>query len=167
MTGFVTSVAFDPVGKRVLAASIDGRVGVWDAATGALAGRWECHRGPVNYGCAVEWVPSPGGVPEHLIAVATAYGRVLIVDVGSGAVRVLHAEHEDWVRQLRVTPDGRYVASSSQNGIGRVFDLQRDTLVGRADRDGRIVLAIDRRDRGGRSPRAPHPRGRDVTGTAV
>jgi hypothetical protein len=34
MTGFVTSVAFDPVRNRVLAASIDGRVGVWDAATG-------------------------------------------------------------------------------------------------------------------------------------
>lgn len=37
MTGFVTSVAFDPVGNRVLAASIDGRVGAW-----------ECHQGPVN-----------------------------------------------------------------------------------------------------------------------
>ena len=92
---------------------------------------------PDDYASAVEWLR------DHRVVVATAYGRVLTVDVGTGAVRLLHAEHEDWVRQLRVSPDGRYVVSCSQNGVGRVFDLQQDTLVGGADLDGHTVLALD------------------------
>jgi WD40 repeat protein len=46
--GFVTSVAFDPVGGRVLAAAVDGCVRVWDARTGRRVGRWACHQGPVT-----------------------------------------------------------------------------------------------------------------------
>jgi hypothetical protein len=39
---------------------------------------------PDDCGSAVEWVPAPDGAPEHLVAVATAYGRVLTLDVGTG-----------------------------------------------------------------------------------
>ena len=56
---------------------------------------------------------------------------------------LFRSEHEDWIRQLRVSPDSRFVLSTSQNGVGRVFDLRRNTLVGRADLDGRTVLALD------------------------
>jgi WD40 repeat protein len=98
---------------------------------------------PDDYGCAVEWVPDPAGAAERRVVVATAYGRAHLVDVATGATRLLHAEHEDWVRQLRVSPDGRYVASASQNGVGRVFDLHAGTAVAQDALRGRAVAALD------------------------
>jgi WD40 repeat protein len=133
------SAAMDAAGTRVATVGESNLLHVHGPGPGDQA-TWQL---PDDYASAVEWVPALDGAPEHLAAVATAYGRVLTVDVETGAVRPLHAEHEDWVRELRVSPDGRYVATTSQNGIGRVFDLQQNTLVGRADLDGRTVLAID------------------------
>lgn len=93
--------------------------------------------------CAVDWVPTPGGGTERRVAVATPYGRVHVVDVATGESRTLHGDHEDWIRQLRVSSDGRQVASTSQNGTGRVFDLHHGRLVARRQLADHVVASLD------------------------
>jgi WD40 repeat protein len=61
--------------------------------------------------------------------VGTAYGELLHVELASACVRRLHAEHEDWIRSLCVTPDGRYAISASQQGVCRAYDLVEDRVV--------------------------------------
>ena len=138
-TGVHWFAAIDGGGRRVALVGEDGLLHLWwpgrrDVVTWTL---------PEDYSCGVEWVPTPGGEPERWVAVATPYGRVHVVDVDTGDTRTLHSEHEDWIRQLRVSPDGRYVASTSQNGVGRVFDLSDSQLVAQGQLVGRVVAALD------------------------
>jgi WD40 repeat protein len=67
---------------------------------------------------------------QDKVVVGNGYGRVYSVDLNSRDVQLLHAEHEIWISSLRVTPDGRFVAStSSENCVGRVYDLHSECLV--------------------------------------
>ena len=68
--------------------------------------------------------------PGHSRALlADARGRVWAMDLETGTGELLHEAHEDWVRALHVTSDGRYVVSASQNGIWRVYDLATRRLL--------------------------------------
>ena len=60
---------------------------------------------------------------------AEATGRVRAVDIGTGTAKVLHAAHEDWIRSVDVTANGRFVVSASQNYVGAVYDLEQGRLV--------------------------------------
>lgn len=64
-----------------------------------------------------------GDDARHAI-VSTADGDVRRLDLNSGASIRLHAVHEDWVRSLQASPDGRFVLSVSQNSIATVWDLE-------------------------------------------
>ncbi len=86
------------------------------------------HRLPDAHNCVIESVPG-----ESLVAVGSAYGRVSLVDVGSGDSQPLHGEHEDWIRVLRVSGDGRRVFSASQNGSARVYDRRLGQVTDRFD----------------------------------
>jgi WD40 repeat protein len=138
-TGVHWFAAIDGRGQRVALVGEDDLLHLWwpgpdDVVTWTL---------PDDAGCGVEWVPTPGDAPERSVVVATAYGRVHLVDVDTGDHRTLHSDHEDWIRQLRVSPDGRYVASTSQNGVGRVFDLRHGRLVAQGELVDRVVAALD------------------------
>ena len=84
------------------------------------------HRLPDAHNCVIESVPGEG-----LVAVGSAYGRVSLVNVDSSESQPLHGEHEDWIRVLRVSPDGRRIFSVSQNGSGRLFDRSANRVVER------------------------------------
>ncbi len=75
--------------------------------------------------------------------VGTAYGEVFRVELSSGRVRRLHAQHEDWIRSLRVTPNGRHVISASQQGVCRAYDLAADRLVHTPQLARHPVAAVD------------------------
>ena len=98
---------------------------------------------PDSHNCVIEAVPG-----ESLVAVGSAYGRVSLVDVNSGDCQPLHGEHEDWIRVMRVSSDGRRIFSVSQNGSARIYDrdLERVTerfgyrpiAIGDFDAEGRL-----------------------------
>lgn len=91
------------------------------AADGAPTAKLSLARSPTS---AVRIVP--GG--RH-VAVADGAGGVSLIDLASGAAELLHRAHEDWIRRVQVTPDGRCVVSDSQNGICRIYDLARRRLL--------------------------------------
>ena len=133
--------AIDRSGARLAAVGEDDVLRIWTLGGGTVT--WTL---PDDRSCAVEWVPvGRGGATdvEGFVAVATPHGSVYLVDTTSGGCRLLHAAHEDWVRQLRASADGRYLASVSQNGRGALFDLDSDTLTLDGHLAGRVTTGLD------------------------
>ena len=65
---------------------------------------------------------------DGTLLLATAAGAV--VRLGhDGEERELHARHEDWIRCIDVSPDGRYAVSASQNCVVVLYDLLAGTCV--------------------------------------
>ena len=61
--------------------------------------------------------------------IATANGDVRRLDLASGRTEVLHAANGSFVRCFQRSPDGRFLLSSSEHGIGAVYDLDAGRLV--------------------------------------
>ncbi len=93
---------------------------------------------PTDLCCAIALLPDGATA-----IVGTAYGELFRVELSSRGVRSLHAQHEDWIRSLRVTPAGRYAISASQQGVCRVYDLTADRLVETRQLPRHSVAAVD------------------------
>jgi WD40 repeat protein len=102
-------------GTTIVSAGEDDTVRVWQR-DGSLSATYRHAAGLVS---AVRLLPD-----RRAVLLGDARGRVSYLDFGSGECKRLHEAHEDWIRAVHVTPDGRYVVSVSQNFICRVYDLE-------------------------------------------
>ena len=101
----VTSVAFSPDGKRLVTASWDGTVKVWDAATGQETLTLKGHTGGVS---SVAF--SPDG---KRIASASEDETVKVWDAATGQETLTLKGHTDAVLSVAFSPDGKRIASAS------------------------------------------------------
>ena len=109
-----TRIAVSAKGELVAAGSYDGRVRIWDAATGKPVAVLAGHTGPVR-DVAVD---STGG----RIAAASNDLTVRVWDVSKKeSIQVLHG-HSDWVYTVAFSADGRFLASGSTDGTARLWD---------------------------------------------
>jgi WD40 repeat protein/predicted Ser/Thr protein kinase len=119
-TSKILSAAFRPDGRRLVTASADGTVRQWDAATGQpVEPPFDHHTGEVlcaSYSPDGEWIASGG--TDRTVRLWRAKGRE--------EVSVLHG-HTGAVYEVAFTPDGRRLASLSQN---RGLDWAGDDSVG-------------------------------------
>ncbi len=128
------SLAFDTASGRLVTASLDGSVRIWDIKAGAAARTLSS--GPR----ARHAIFSPSG---DRVAVASEDGRIRIFDPNSGVlVRQLDG-HEPGriVRRLVFDSAGALLMSASDDGTGRIWDTRdgavKFVLDGHRDRDGR------------------------------
>ena len=111
----IRAVAITPDGRRVVSASSDLTVRVWNLNTGRQEQLLEGHDHTVQ---AV--TVSPDG---RFIASASSDHTVMVWDMESGQVVHTLRGHEDWVRCVAITPNSRYIVSGSDDLTVRVWEF--------------------------------------------
>ena len=112
--GVVFSVAVSPDGRTMATGSADGRVNLWDQASGNRSSVLADHTGAV-YVVAF----SPNGL---LIASGSADRTVRLWEVATGRPRGTLVGHTDEVLSIAFAPDSRSVVSASADGTIRMWD---------------------------------------------
>ncbi|PTL76439.1 TIR domain-containing protein [Vitiosangium sp. GDMCC 1.1324] len=114
--GGVNGCAVTPDGKRVVSASGDGTLKVWEVETGRELATLKGHAGGVN-GCAV--------TPDGRCVVSASRDKTLKVwEVETGRELATLVGHKDSVNGCAVTPDGRRVVSASGDWTLKVWDVE-------------------------------------------
>jgi WD40 repeat protein len=122
-TGWITSVAFSPIGSHVVSGSCDNTVRVWDAETGqSMVGPFEGHR---------DWVTSVAFSPDGKRVVSGSRDHTMRVwDVQTGeTVAGPFRGHIDGILSVTYSQDGKHVISGSCDTTVRVWDVETQETV--------------------------------------
>jgi hypothetical protein len=117
--GTVCGVAFSPDGKRIVSASADKTLKVWDAATGRETLTIEGHLDAVQ---SVAF--SPDG---SRIVSGSADGEIRVWDAEVGVGMLTLSTDAGGIRSLAFSRDGKRIVSGSANGTLRIWDASRGT----------------------------------------
>jgi uncharacterized delta-60 repeat protein len=134
--GRVFSVAFSPDGKYVLSGSWDNTIRVWEALTGKEVSRM-IHDEVVWYSVAFspdeKYVVSDGcdKINKNIICIS---GFIRVWETLTGK-EVAHMAHDDWVRSVAFSPDGKYIVSGSMDKTVRIWEALTGKEVARMAHD--------------------------------
>ncbi|TWV29527.1 helix-turn-helix domain-containing protein [Streptomyces misionensis] len=106
-------VVFAPGGRTVAGVGYDGRIRVWDAATGEVRAAFRASDGAVR---AVAYRPD-----GRVLAVANADGTIRLHDLSGGRTRAWTISHAT-VTSMAFSPDGRLLAVGDLDGSVRLTD---------------------------------------------
>jgi WD40 repeat protein len=112
--GWSAGVALSPDSRRVAAWSMDGDIWVFDVDSG--------HRVQTLKGQPHKWGMSLAWSPDGKI-LAAARSAISLWDVESGKIIKTLEGHQDFVRALAFSPEGRRLASASMDKSIRVWNL--------------------------------------------
>ncbi len=113
-SNLVHSVAFSPDGQRVVTGSQDGRVKVWDAASGKKLLTLTGHSNAVN--CAA--FSSEG----RRIVTGSADQTARVWDAASGKELLILKGHTNGIRSVAFSPDGRRIATGGNWWMAKVWE---------------------------------------------
>ena len=116
-----TMASISPDGARIVSASADNLVRVWDAKTGKALLTMEGHKDGVNSA-----MYSPDGAR---IVSASADNAVRVWDAKTGKALLTMEGHKDEVRSAMYSLDGRRIVSTSSDCTGRVWDAKTGTAM--------------------------------------
>ena len=119
---WVNSVAFSPDGKRMLSGGKDGKIKLWEVASGRLIRTLRGHTQDVN---AVAF--SPDGA--YVLSGGGGDASVKLWDIATGQFIRFFIGHTRAVASVAFSPDGKRIASGSFDHTVRLWDVATGKLV--------------------------------------
>jgi WD40 repeat protein len=119
-SNWITSAEFSPDGKRLVSGSFDKTVRIWDAQTGKQL--VVCGDNDASHS---ERVLSVGFSPNGLFVASGSWDRTVCVwDARTGNLILGPLKgHVDWVQCVQFSLDGAHLASCSDDGAIRFWDV--------------------------------------------
>ncbi len=115
-TSVVWSASFSPDGKRIVSASYDNTVRIWDAQSG------ECLRSLEGH---TDYVYSASFSPDAPTTETASHAHtVRLRDAQSGECLHTLEGHTDYVNSASFSPDGQRIVSASYDHTVRIWDAQ-------------------------------------------
>ena len=128
--GFVTSVAFLPDGKRVLSASADKTIKLWNT-NGTLLKTFSGHRAKIN-SIAI----SPDG---QKILSGGADQTIRLWDLEQGAEQTKFPMQDKEINSVAFSPDGQWILSGDSSGIAKLWSVSGDETYQYPKLDGGVT----------------------------
>ncbi len=125
-TDMVMGVQFTPDGKHVVSAAKDKTVRVWETATGRMVRVLRLPSGEGDQGALYALAVSPDGrtVAAGGVSPGGSDHLVYLIGLSDGTIRRVLSGHKAPVFSLAFTPDGRLLASGSNDGAIRLWDIE-------------------------------------------
>ncbi|KAE9383476.1 hypothetical protein BT96DRAFT_45892 [Gymnopus androsaceus JB14] len=121
---WVSSAAFSPDGARVVSASSDKTLRIWDATTGAQIS--DALQGHDDY------VTSVAFSPDGTRIVSGSHDKTLRIWDGNTGAQIGDAlqGHDDYVTSVAFSPDGTRIVSGSSDNTLRIWDATTGAQIG-------------------------------------
>lgn len=130
---WATQVVSTPSGKEIVSAGADGRVIIWDAASGKPLR-------DVSFPSIVLSISvSSDG---RTIAAGDSSGKVSFVDINSGQVKNSFIADKEVVNASAWSRDGKFVAAGGREGIVRVWSVADGKLAGEVNPAKGTIAAV-------------------------
>ncbi|WP_328507944.1 NB-ARC domain-containing protein [Streptomyces sp. NBC_00391] len=135
-SGRVCSVVFAPDGTWLVTAGEDGRVRIWDRATGTCTATLNGHTNAVNSVAVAQ--------DGTWLATAGEDGKVRIWDRATGTCTATLNGHTNAVNSVAVAQDGTWLATAGEDGRARIWDRATGTCTATLDGPtGPVAIAPD------------------------
>jgi WD40 repeat protein len=135
--GRIEVVGFSPDGKRALTGGHDGRVIVWDVASGDALLTLKPKED--------SWIHAAAFSPDGLnLAIGNYAGKLSLWDARSGHEVLTIAGHTNAIESLAYFPDGRRLVTVSYDETARIWDTKtgRELLVFRGHQGSVMAVAV-------------------------
>lgn len=118
---YVQCCAYSPDRRRIVTASLDATLKVWDADTGRELMSMSGHTGEIT-SCAFS--------PAHPRNLSASKDKTLrLWDANSGRELLVLAGHSDWIEACAYSPDGQQIASGSVDKTVRLWSATTGQLI--------------------------------------